>query len=329
MDIMKFKINIHYCRVLIFVITCIPIYQTFAIDALNGTVIYTSPNAANQNNASVSANQFSVGTGNDGLMVDFQVTINKSQQPRLLRLENGNPARTLEVYYENYTMKVRRFVNSSQYLDYVLYDSLFSFGASQEKTFGVQFYFSASFIWIETSAANMSKASPLFFGIGKASDMQPFLTGNASAKIMMGGNNYSGFTIPGVFKVYAYKYSDLRQDIPNQFNQGNGAGARVATETVTSPSPASAGNAAEEQALAIFPNPASGEFTVSFVLPVASPVVIEVTDLVGKPVYNRSNKFDKGFQQVKIEMPSTGINTMYVVIVSAPTFKKVQKVMLK
>lgn len=184
-------------------------------------VVYSNDNAAYANNWQVSANQFLDIGANDGLMVSF-TAITGNEPHRLLRIDNGT--RPLEVYYASNTLRVRRFIDNTRYYDYTLYDILFLEGQGQTRKFNIEFYFTATFMWAKVKHEEADRyavfTSPIFFGlgadqgtaVGKPTDMTPFLTRNSGASITLGGPSTS---VSGRFKVYAFKYKDLRREIPH------------------------------------------------------------------------------------------------------------------
>lgn len=257
--------------------------------------------------------------GADAFMVEFYAEMDLVKNSKLLKFSVANTI-ILEVFYHDYTMKLRRYLTNDKYYDYVLYDALFCMAdASGEPcrnyspakgVWHVKFYFSSGFMWFQVTKegiANRNYLSPLFFGLDFSSNsyMESFLQRSDRALITFGSHsNYSGFKMPKGDNIYAMKYDDLRKDIQKNFSKVHSA----STDKAPSAKRASTKDIkhkidnVKDNKIIIYPNPVNGNvLNLDISLKQNDILHLSLIDISGKVVFQQKKYALKGGQTMQLD----------------------------
>lgn len=281
--------------------------------------------------------------GADALMVEFYVEMDLVKNARLLKFSiTGTDI--LEVFYEKYTMKLRRYLTNDKHYDYELYDALFCMAEASGDpcrnyspatgTWHVKFYFSSSFMWIQVTkeaTAARNYLSPLFFGLNFSTNkyMESFLQRRETARISFGAkSNYEGFKMPNGVKIHAMKYSDLRVDIQNKFSKAHSAPSNnTKSAMITEKDINNEIDIVKDNKVIIYPNPVNGKIlNLDITLKQDEILNLSLFDISGKLVSQQKTQALKGRQTIQLDnLPN--LKGIYILRIRAKELNLTKKVL--
>lgn len=152
-----------------------------------------------------------------GIEITCSIRLNLNSQIPLFTFYTDS-VKTLEMFYRQNTLLIRRYKNATTYYDYQLLDPLF---VNTNGPWHMKLYITSSFFWIQSSFSPGSNyLTPVYFGLNDLTDtpMQQVLTNSSKSSIVIGSKNYQQVTLDGYVTVYAFNPSELMQNIQANFS---------------------------------------------------------------------------------------------------------------
>lgn len=300
--------------------------EPYSYFAPYGNNMFTSTSEPDHNSQIITANQLNnLSQNNDGLVIicDFEAPKNGDQ---LLSFESSK-GRSLEIYYQNQTMMLRRYHENGTHYDYLLFDPLFTLKEQTpvDAVWTVRYFFTARFMWIEvqikqtTIPISTQYLSATYFGLDYKfndanSPMNEFLQKNTAAKIRLGSNsNNRKFKIPGILKIHEFKYSELKDHIqthfsyPQKVNNTQEKREVASTPKTIEPKDNKLGIVQTEDLetnndfeFKVYPNPSTAYFNIEINSKSNSEIKVQIFNIHGQELYSKAKNLNLGYNKITI-----------------------------
>ena len=253
----------------------------------------------------------------------LKMNIASGAQGEIFPIRNKNRDETL--LKVGFTTKGRIFVsrpfNGKGFVDYEIYDKLLDYSGSGSKQYEFRLFLCGSFIWLESKNGSSTWVSPLFWGIDLPGEnlITKIADRDSSLEFIFGGLNNVSKLAHANFEVYASKYTELWNDISNNYVPKvttRATGHATETEQIQ----------AQVDQVKVYPIPVSTELNVDLDLESPCEVIFEIYSMQGtllykeKKSYSSSGTYHEVFQRSKI----TG-NTQIAVLLIQGLNKVVSK----